>query len=158
MVRFFTLFMLCLSQLPAAAQSSSNSTQVMILGVFHMNNPGRDLIKPSIKDVLGERRQKEIADVVARLEKFRPTKIALETPAGSRTMQERLEQFVAGKYTLTTDERDQIGFRLAKALGHGKVFPIDFKEDLDFNTVFRYAKENGQGDILQKVLDELETK
>src|SRR5262249_18014579 len=127
-------------------------------GVFHMNNPGRDLINPSIKDVLGERRQKEIADVAARIEKFLPTKIALETPAGSRAMQERLDQFLAGNYTLTTDEREQLGLRLAKSLGHDKVYAIDFKEDLNFNDVFRYAKENGQGALVQKLFEDIETK
>lgn len=158
MIRSVAVIAFCAFPLPSCAQTDSASTQVMILGVFHMDNPSRDLVNPTIKDVLGERRQKEIADVVTRLEKFRPTKIAIESPAGSRAMQERLDKFLAASYMLTPDERDQIGLRLAKSQGQTKVYPIDFKQDLNFDSVFRYAKENGQGPLLQKVFGEFETK
>src|SRR5262245_28702179 len=158
MTRSLAMLALCLVPVSATAQSDAKNTQVMIFGVFHMNNPSRDLVNPTIKDVLGERRQKEIQDIVARLERFKPTKIALESPAGSKTLQERLYKFLAGSYTLTPDERDQIGLRLAKSQGHAKVYPIDFKQDLNFDAVFRYAKENGQGPLLQKVFGEFETK
>jgi hypothetical protein len=142
---------------PAAAHTENPAvTQVMVLGLFHMNNPNRDLFNPTIKDVLGPRRQREIQDFVARLEKFHPTKIALETTAGTPAMQKRLDDYLAGKYALTADERDQIGLRLAKTLGHSKIYGIDFKEDLDFDTVFRYAKDNGQEKIVQKLFAEFE--
>jgi hypothetical protein len=128
----------------------------MVLGVFHMNNPSRDLFNPTIKDVLGPRRQREIQELVERLEKFRPTKIALETPPEIKTYQDRLDGYLAATYTLTADERDQIGLRLAKKLGHTKIYGIDFKEDLDFDRVFQYAKEHGQGPLVQKLFAEFE--
>src|SRR5262245_26455174 len=132
------LAILCFGQVATNSTENRSPSQVMIVGVFHMNNPGRDLFNFGIKDVLGERRQKEIQEVVTRLERFRPSKIALEMPAASQTIQRRLDDYQSGKYALTGDERDQLGLRLAK-LGHSKIYGIDFKEDLDFDSVFQFA-------------------
>jgi hypothetical protein len=158
MIRTLPLIVCCLAHLPAAAQTRGEPTQVMVLGVFHMNNPKRDLFNPTIKDVLGTRRHQEIQEVVTRLQRFRPTKIALESPPGSRALQERLDNYLAAKYTLTADERDQIGLRLAKNLGHIKVYGIDFKQDLDFDSVFHFAKENGQEQQVQHLFAEFNAK
>src|SRR5262249_48216969 len=96
---FHALSLLILGLIQPASNLTANqtTTHVMVLGTFHMNNPNRDLVNPTIKDVLGPRRQREIQELVGRLEKFRPTKIALETPAGVRTIQDRLEGYLAGK-------------------------------------------------------------
>jgi hypothetical protein len=123
-----------------------------------MDNPGRDLFNFGIKDVLGTRRQKEIQEVLTGLEKFRPTKIALEIPSASPTMQRRLDGYRSGKYALTPDERDQIGLRLANTMGLSRIHGIDFKEDLDFESVFQFAKENGQGELVQQLFADFTTK
>jgi hypothetical protein len=156
MIQALSFLILSLGQPGATGPANSSTTEVMVLGTFHMNNPNRDLVNPTIKDVLGPRRQREIEELVKRLEKFHPTMIALETPAGKGTMQDRLKSYLTEKYTLTADERDQIGLRLAKRLAHQKIYGIDFKEDLDFNTVFEYAKNNGQGSLVQKLFGEFE--
>jgi hypothetical protein len=142
----------------AAAVPARQPTQVMVVGTVHLGSPGLDLVNPEIKDVLGERRQKEILQVVERLKAFRPTKIALESPSGSTAMQQRLDQYLAGSYVLKTDERDQLGLRLAKEMKLGKVYSIDFPMDLDFDGVFRYAQKNGQGDVVQAMMSEFESK
>jgi hypothetical protein len=86
----------------------------------------RHLCRSSLKAILGERRQKEILEVVTPLEKFRPTKIALEAPPGSPAIQKRLKEYLAGHYTLTASEWDQLGLRLAKNLCHHALYGIDF--------------------------------
>jgi hypothetical protein len=132
-------------------------TQVLIIGTVHLGNPGRDLVNPEIKELLGERRQKEIRDVVDRLKAFRPTKIALESKPDATKLQQHLDEYLADKYTLTADERDQIGLRLAKEANLAKVYGIDFPLDLDFEALFRYAQENGQGDFIQEAMGEFES-
>jgi hypothetical protein len=132
-------------------------TQILIVGMVHLGNPGRDLINPEIKDVLGERRQKEIRDVVDRLKAFRPTKIALEATPDAASLQQHLDEYLAGTYTLQADERDQIGLRLAKEAKLAKVYGIDFRMDLDFEAVFRYAQKNGQADLAQAAMSEFES-
>jgi len=115
-----------------ASTSSTNSTcgegrsPIMILGLYHMANPGLDAVNVEADDVLLPRRQKEIQDLVNRLAAFRPTKIAVEAPYRSTAVPDRYTQYVAGTYALTRNEPEQIGFRLAKQLGLAGVTPIDF--------------------------------
>ncbi len=123
--------------------------QVMVLGVFHMANPGRDIFNLKVDDVLTEKRQKEIAETVAALAKFRPTKIAIESDPGGKRPQ-LYQDYLEGKYTLTRNEIDQLGFRLAKELGHKQIYPIDVDGEFPFDKVQEFAKKNGK----QAALDE----
>jgi hypothetical protein len=122
---------------PGSAQSAITSARteaacregqspIMILGMYHMANPGLDAVNTEADDVLLPRRQKEIQDLVERLARFRPTKIAVEAPYRSTTVPDRYKHYVADTYELTRDETEQIGFRLAKRLGLPGVTPIDF--------------------------------
>jgi hypothetical protein len=125
----------------ATAQKPSRParTEVLVLGTYHMDNPGRDYVKASFDDHLSPKRQREIEDVVGRLARFRPTKILIESPYGSTKFNERYQAFRAGTYKLTADERDQIAMRLAQRLGHDRLWPIDFKEEMDIDSVMALA-------------------
>jgi hypothetical protein len=157
-ITLLSLLVLSVAQPPDDHARRSENTRVLVLGVFHMDNPGRDLVNPGLKDVLGPRRQKEICDVVDRLKNFRPTLIALEEPVGARAMQDRLDKLAAGRYVLSADERDQIGLRLARSLGHAKMYGVDFKQDLDFDAIFRSAQELGQQALLDRAFAEFNLK
>jgi hypothetical protein len=100
--------------------------QLMILGTYHMSNPGLDTISSEADDVLSDRRQAEIEDVVARLARFEPDRILVEAAYGDRSVREQYEAFVAGEHTLSRNEIQQIGYRLARRLGHPTVYPIDY--------------------------------
>lgn len=52
--------------------------KILILGTYHLDNPGRDSVNVRVDDVLAEKRQREIAFVLDRLANFKPTKIAIE--------------------------------------------------------------------------------
>lgn len=102
------------------------SATIMILGTYHMDNPGQDAINIRADDVLGEKRQREIAELVERLARFKPTKVAVEAPYRSTAYPERYQKFLAGGHRLGRNEIEQVGFRLAKMSGHATVYPIDF--------------------------------
>ena len=88
-----------------------------------MANPGRDIFNTQADDVLAPKRQAEIAQLLEVLRKFQPTKIAIESdPNGPRPRQ--YIEYLAGTYTLTRNEIDQVGFRLAKELGHKAIYPV----------------------------------
>ena len=53
---------------------------VLLLGSYHMSNPGADRFNLESDDVLSPRRQQEIEDLVERLSAFKPTVVALESP------------------------------------------------------------------------------
>jgi len=115
----------------------------MILGTYHMANPGRDVVNLQADDVLAPKRQQEIAQLIEVLKKFQPTKIAIEADVGSEKVVERYNDYLAGKYTLSRNEDDQIGYRLAKELRHPTIYPVDEQGDFPYQRVVNYAKANG---------------
>ncbi|HUN88719.1 MAG TPA: DUF5694 domain-containing protein [Terriglobales bacterium] len=125
------------------AQSDAKP-EILILGVYHMSNPGRDIYNMKADDVLSPQRQQEIAQLLEVLKKFQPTKIALEADAGSERIPKDYTDYLAGKYTLTRNERDQIGFRLAKELGHKQIYGVDEEGEFPWGRVVNYAKANGR--------------
>lgn len=125
---------------------------ILVLGTFHMDNPGQDLFNLQVDDVLVPKRQKEIEDFLSVLKKFRPTKIAIEARFGSEKIQKEYEDYRAGKYALTRNEIDQIGYRLAKELGHTQIYPIDIKGDFPFDKVEEFSEKHGQQQSLQDMM------
>jgi hypothetical protein len=63
-----------------SAFTQSTKTKVLVLGTYHMNNPGLDKFNMKVDDVTSAKRQKEIAEFVNALAAFKPTKICLEYP------------------------------------------------------------------------------
>jgi hypothetical protein len=51
----------------AAAAPDDGNARVMILGTYHMHNPGRDVVKSEIRPTLSPERQREIEQVVREL-------------------------------------------------------------------------------------------
>jgi hypothetical protein len=155
------LALLAYSALPAASQQPVPEKpippaygEVLVLGVYHMANPGRDLFNAQPDDVLSTMRQAEIAQVVEALKAFHPTKIAVEGDFSEKRIPSNYTDYLAGEYELTRNEIDQIGFRLAKELGHETVYPVDADGEFPFQHVVNYAKASGRSDELDALLDE----
>jgi hypothetical protein len=118
--------------------------EILILGTYHMSNPGRDVYNMQADDVLAPKRQQEMAELVAVLKKFQPTKIAIEADIGSERVAKQYSDYVAGKYTLTSNETNQVAYRLAKELGHKAIYPVDEEGDFPWQRVVDYAKASGR--------------
>lgn len=101
--------------------------QVLLLGTFHFDDPGLDDYKPAHRfDVLSEKRQREVEEVLDRLAAFQPTRIAVEVRASRQaTLDERYQQYLSGESEPSPDEIVQIGYRLAARLGHERVYAVD---------------------------------
>lgn len=128
--------------------------EVLVLGSFHMDNPGRDIINMKVDDVLAPKRQAEMKELLDVLAKFRPTKIAMEATSDSLKLK-MYSDYLAGKHELGRDEREQIGFRLAKELKLPKVYGIDIQGDFPFSTVQDYAKAHGRDKELESLMGEV---
>jgi Family of unknown function (DUF5694) len=120
-----------------------------------MANPGHDIFNTQADDVLAPKRQQEIAELVGVLKKFQPTKIAIEADVWSKKVERDYSDYVAGKYTLTRNEIDQIGYRLAKELGHKAVYPVDVDGEFPFQRVINYAKASGRSKDLDAMMGEI---
>ncbi len=163
MKRFLCMFALTLGAiLPAVSQQSPAEkpaaparAEVLVLGVYHMSNPGRDIFNMKADDVLAPERQVEIAEVIEVLKRFQPTKIAIEADTGSQRVGREYSDYLAGKYTLSRNEIDQIGYRLAKELGHKTVYPVDADGEFPWQRVVNYAKGSGRSKELDAIMGEI---
>jgi len=125
--------------------------EILVLGTYHMSNPGRDIYNMKADDVLSPKREQEMAQLIEVLKRFRPTKIAIEADTGSQRVEQQYSDYLAGKYTLSRDETNQIGYRLAKELGHHAVYPVDEEGDFPMQRVVNYAKANGRSEKLDAI-------
>jgi hypothetical protein len=132
-----------------AAPPAEKKVPVLVLGTYHFGNPNLDYVKTDVDDHLSEKRQQEIQKVVDLLAKFKPTKIALELPAGDDRLQSWYEAYLRGEHELRVNESEQIGFRLAKQLGHAKVYAVDHKLDMDVGAVVAAAQQGGDRKFLE---------
>jgi len=153
---YMAVFCFVCTQNKMLAQISSDSTldkflsilpqqdpiPVAYLGSYHMSNPGADQFNLESDDVLLPKRQAEIQEVVQLLKAFNPTKIAIESPLHDSTTLARYQSYLKGELELRRSEEEQIGFRLAKMLGHEKIYPIDVKMGLDNSGVSQLIGAN----------------
>lgn len=117
--------------------------QIMVLGVYHFDNPGQDLHNSKVDDVLAPRRQAELADVAARLAKFKPTKIAVEAEVdASDARYAKYRAFVPADLAKNRDERVQVGFRVARRVGLADVHGIDMDGDFPYEAVQKFAERS----------------
>jgi hypothetical protein len=130
---------------PAVAQQSPATdspprAEILVLGVYHMANPGRDIFNTVADDVLAPKRQAEIAELIEVLKAYRPTKIAVEAAFNNSAIASRYAAYVAGDHELSRNETEQIGYRLARELGHETVYPTDASGEFPFPRLQDYAK------------------
>lgn len=142
------LGVLAATAVSAKDQGKEVTVKVMILGTYHMGNPGLDLHNAKADDVTSKKRQKELEDVAKRLAKFKPTKIALEgVPTRSDYISEKYLTFTPEDLKTKPDERIQIGYRLAHNLGHKNVYLIDEDDTIDYfpyGPLAAYVEEHGR--------------
>lgn len=135
--------LLCPLPLLAQAVDASGPARVMVLGVYHFGNPGLDVVKSEVADVLSPDKQAEILAVVEELARFRPTVVAVEQrPASSARFDSLYDSYLAGRHTLSRNETEQLGFRLAAGSGLSGVHPIDHPGDFPFGELMSYAQDH----------------
>ncbi len=110
------------------ATCAPGEIEVMLLGTYHFAGSTTDAVQQQAEDVLTPSRQTELEDLAGRLARWSPDQIAVEWPydfVDSTTA--RYQRYVASGTTQSRNEVVQIGFRLAKRLGHPTVYPIDYR-------------------------------
>src|SRR4051794_3134617 len=91
-----------LAALPLAAQAAPEATaarpSILVLGTVHFGGSTADLFSPSVPDILSEKRQRELAEMLAALKRFQPTKIAVEsTPEGIGKVNGEYQAYLKGE-------------------------------------------------------------
>jgi hypothetical protein len=152
--------LLVASQACAADLPAPPPIEVMVVGVFHMSNPGRDIHNLKVDDVLEPKRQTEIAAVTGALARFKPTKVGVEWSA--EVVADRYKQYLAGTLAPSRNEVVQLGFRLAKTAGAEGVYSLDADGDFPYERLQNFAETRGfkdlldaQNAVLQRQVDEM---
>jgi hypothetical protein len=153
---------------------SPDAAQVLVLGVFHFFYPGdgKHVVNTHPGDITTPKKQAEVLEVVEKLMKFKPNKIAVESPLASAKELNKAyhdycmnEEMIYSKEIEHRGEIAQLGFRIAKNLNHKEIYPVDYPVDLPFETAFDYAKEHnpefadefmGEMNELGKIFDEMQ--
>ena len=136
----------------APAKEDVRRAEVLVLGVYHMANPGHDIFNMQADDVLSPKRQEEIDEVTEALKRFKPTKIAVESDYGTDVVPKHYAEYLAGSRPLSRNEIEQLGFRLAKELGQTTVYPVDADGDFSMQRVTDYAKATWQSASLDTIM------
>jgi hypothetical protein len=111
---------------PPLEARSAATIEVMVLGTYHMGNPGLDLHNIAADDVLTPRRQAELAAVATALARFRPTVVAVERVAAAPGFVDPVYAvFEPAQLVELRDERVQIAYRLAHQLQIPIVYGVD---------------------------------
>ena len=146
----------------AAAQAEAPA-RVMVLGTWHFDNPGQDVVNVQSEDVRTPRRQCELQAIARALAQFRPTKIMVERVSTSADLVDSgFRGFTPAQLVQQKDERVQIGYRLAHLLRHDKVYAVDEQPSpgepdyFPFGRVMQYAQTNNQMGRLQAGIAQVE--
>lgn len=144
-----------LSLLLATSRASAEPpVEVMILGSYHMANPGQDVHNAEVDDVTTDAKQAELEAVSRSLQAFAPTKVAIEQVSERDDLTvEAYESFEAADLKDKRNESIQIGYRLARDMGHKAVYGIDEQSEaidyFPFGKVQEYAKASGEAEQLE---------
>lgn len=123
----FCQFLIIDAQVGIVDRDAKIKPTFVLLGTYHMGSEGNNVFKSNVDEVTSPKRQKQMAKLVEKLKKYKPTKIAIECDVEvNAKFQERYDKYLEGNYKLTKNERDQIGFRLAKELEHKKIYCVDW--------------------------------
>ena len=158
---------------PTPAATDPATIEVMILGSFHMGNPGADLNNAQVDPVTTPAKQAELQQVADGLARFHPTAIAVERVAAdpATMLDHRYPEFKPADLLSNGDERVQLGYRLAAQLKLDRVYGID-EQDHDgeisyfpYELVDAWATAHDRADdlqalsvVVQKEIAELEAR
>ena len=135
--------------LSVSALAQGPKTKVILLGCFHFDNPGLDVAKFENVNILSEKRQKEVLEIVEILKRSKPDKIFVEVPV---ELQGRLDsniiKYKSGQFTLKGTETHQLGYRLAKDL-NSSLYAVDYRNaQFPFDSLVKSATEAKQFNLL----------
>jgi len=144
------IFSCIFSFLFISVTAQHSKTKVLLLGCFHFDNPGLDVAKFDNVNILSDKRQQELKNVLGKLEQFKPDKIFVEMPVAQQGhLDSTLLKYKSGQLTLNAGEIHQLGFRLAKELNISSLYAVDYREsDFPFDSLVNSAKEARQYNLL----------
>ena len=157
-----TSVLLGTAQLVAAQAPAVLSTKIKVylVGTFHFNASSGDVIKGTKVDMDTPDKQRELDELVGKLQKTQADKVFVEWGADRQHFVDstyalyRRGQRPVGSPRQNNNEVVQVGYRLANRLARPRVYCADADGEFDYLAAQQYAKEHGQEVILTSALAE----
>ena len=133
--------------------------RVMVLGVYHFDNPGLDVNNIETDDVFSAKRQAELAALGEALSAFEPTVVAIEVVAPPPYVAPGYAEYTPDDLLSEASEDVQIGYRVAHLAGLETVHAINEQPEGDepdyfpFETVADFAERTGRADDFAALAD-----
>jgi hypothetical protein len=120
-------FQVCLAvMLMCAFNAVAETPKVLLMGTFHFNSPGLDVVKTEHIDVMDETSQAYLERLSERIAATHPTAVLLEfNPDNHAKINAEYQQYLASDFELPVNEIYQLGFRVAKLAGLKEVHSFD---------------------------------
>lgn len=148
---------------------AQQKVKVILLGTYHFNNPGNDMIKVKDRNILSKESQADLDHIVDKINAsvYRPDQIFVESNFNEKAkLNAHYQSYLKNEYHKFTDtikrerrkryyvegETFQLGFRLAKKLKHNLLYPIDSLIEMRFDILMKEVNSNPS---LKKELDEI---
>jgi len=143
----------------AASPVAAKDTSIMVLGTYHFSNAGLDKANVKADDVTAPARQAELERLTTALAAWKPDKVLVEWQYPQPFTVPEYRAFKPEDLKTKTNEVIQIGFRLARKLGHAEVYGFDEQpgpgepDYFPFGPVEAFATAHGQKAELDAVFD-----
>lgn len=139
--------------------SAQEKVKVILLGTYHFNNPGSDMIKQKERNILSKENQQDLDKIVDKINTsaYKPDQIFVESNFNEKKeLNTNYQSYIKNQYHKFTDtikrerlkryytegETFQLGFRLAKKLKHQELYPIDSLIQMRFDILLKEVNSN----------------
>jgi hypothetical protein len=144
--------LICLSLFTISSLYAQQKIKIVLVGTMHFEPSTSDVYKNEAVDLKNAARQKQIKEVVDKFATFKPDQVCVERVLSyQKKLDSTYQAFLAGKYTLSDNEIDQLGMNTAKTMGLKQLTAINRFGNFDSDTVTNYAKQNGQMATMQQL-------
>ena len=166
MKKFIFCFML---PLLGVVNAQNSPKEVLLIGTFHFNNPGLDVVKVNTFNVMSDKSQAELEAMSNKIKAFNPDKIFVEWEHNEQRKLDTLyDLYVNNQYFdyvkkkfpkstfYTQNEIVQLAFRTAKKANHTKVFAMDYPNtDFPYDSVMTVISQAKQVALKKQIDDEM---
>lgn len=165
---FLYLIVLLFISTLAYAQKKDSPTEILLIGVFHFNNPGADVVQRDKFDVMTKKSQAELEKISKAIKQFSPNKVFTEWNYDEQYELDTLYNlyvnnkyfdYVSKKYPdnsfFKENEIFQLGFRIAKANNLERVYGIDISTPFPFDSLLIAIEKAKQNDLKEQIFDRI---
>ena len=151
------------------AQTPKKPTEILVIGTYHFNNPGLDVAKYKVLDIVSEKSQQQLEEISTAIANFKPTKIFTEWELKDQlTLDTLYNKYLEGNYLdyvskkypkrkfYTNSEIVQLAFRTAKKSKLRKVYGIDYQAtSFDFDSVMKFTDSIRLPNFKKDIMDDI---